>query len=728
MTYTRQGESSKKSQGDSSRSSRRLAQGSTLAPQHASRLLQQTLGNQSVLRRMEAGLRINDVNDPAEREADRVAAAVMAAPGGDAHPTAVAASPAPAVQRKCAACEEEEALQVQRKESSPVQPASAPPIVGQVLSTPGQPLDGSTRSFMESRFGHDFGGVRVHTDGQAAQSAHAVGASAYTVGSDIVFDHGEYNTEVISGNRLLAHELAHVIQQGNSANVLHRTPKDKAESEKWEVHFRSVEDLNMAILVNRANALFRPDYAPAKSDPTAAKAIGQARQKLAVEGITLDSSSPQVLTAAAARETSVLPAGTIDWSAGLQLRGLGAERPVGRIYYPDANELPKGAEGFDSWEGGVRTVLFQQARDRKYGYVASAGWEIKGGTAISVKTIDNLSSKTYQSRSGLYGLLAGYITKSVEAGEAGILKQEWEGDHFYIVKARNPDEIIMHFEFKGPLSPEQEAAVADAQWATTQFPGQKISLAVRTGPPATAPIQGARVRIEYPVDPQAYKGIDLAYTAEGDYPTVGVESPPRGVYRSEVYWLVPYLRAGTGQVVYYKAYNPEAKRDEYVVGPNDLKHFLETEIPYANAAWIGYPAVGDLPLYQKLEARSFYKVLTGHPWEGLKAMGGSWPAAVLDPNYYAQITVVAAPEVAGIGSPRLRVASGIELENNPVQVRVGTGSRIAPGLENNPVHVRVGAGARIAPDIEEGAGSSINDELLPPLDDPPLRKRFIIPR
>src|ERR1035438_5796094 len=88
MTYTRQGESSKKSQGDSSRSSRRLAQGSTLAPQHASRLLQQTLGNQSVLRRMEAGLRINDVNDPAEREADRVAAAVMAAPAGDAHPPA----------------------------------------------------------------------------------------------------------------------------------------------------------------------------------------------------------------------------------------------------------------------------------------------------------------------------------------------------------------------------------------------------------------------------------------------------------------------------------------------------------------------------------------------------------------------------------------------------------------------------------------------------------------
>ena len=89
MTSTRQGESSKKSKGETARSSRRPTQGSTLAPQHASgptRLLQQSLGNQGVLRRMEAGLRINDVNDPAEREADRVAAAVMAAPAGDARP------------------------------------------------------------------------------------------------------------------------------------------------------------------------------------------------------------------------------------------------------------------------------------------------------------------------------------------------------------------------------------------------------------------------------------------------------------------------------------------------------------------------------------------------------------------------------------------------------------------------------------------------------------------
>jgi hypothetical protein len=85
--------------------------------------------------------------------------------------------------------------------------------VGRVLDSPGRPLDNHTRSFMESRFGHDFGGVRVHSDSQAAQSARDVDAHAYTVGQDIVFDHGNYAPDTEQGKWLLAHELAHTIQQ-----------------------------------------------------------------------------------------------------------------------------------------------------------------------------------------------------------------------------------------------------------------------------------------------------------------------------------------------------------------------------------------------------------------------------------------------------------------------------------------------------------------------------------
>src|SRR5687767_7083416 len=88
-----------------------------------------------------------------------------------------------------------------------------PPIVRSVLNSSGQLLDPATRAFMESRFGHDFGDVRVHTDGKAAESARAVDARAYTVGRDVVFSEGHYTPHLRQGSKLLAHELAHVIQQ-----------------------------------------------------------------------------------------------------------------------------------------------------------------------------------------------------------------------------------------------------------------------------------------------------------------------------------------------------------------------------------------------------------------------------------------------------------------------------------------------------------------------------------
>jgi hypothetical protein len=91
----------------------------------------------------------------------------------------------------------------------------APPIVHDVLSSPGQPLDAGTRSFFEPRFGHDFSRVRVHADSKATQSAEAVHALAYTVGPSMVFAAGQYAPQSEGGRRLLAHELAHVVQGGS---------------------------------------------------------------------------------------------------------------------------------------------------------------------------------------------------------------------------------------------------------------------------------------------------------------------------------------------------------------------------------------------------------------------------------------------------------------------------------------------------------------------------------
>ncbi len=96
---------------------------------------------------------------------------------------------------------------------------AVPSVVHEVLRSPGEPLDAATLGFMEPRFGHDFSRVRVHTDAKAAESARAVSALAYTVGRDVVFGAGQYAPTTARGAGLLAHELAHVMQQGSAPDV-----------------------------------------------------------------------------------------------------------------------------------------------------------------------------------------------------------------------------------------------------------------------------------------------------------------------------------------------------------------------------------------------------------------------------------------------------------------------------------------------------------------------------
>lgn len=132
--------------------------------------LQQSIGNQAVQQR-QAKLIVRSPEDRSEQEADRIA-------GED-----------------------------------------APPIVHDALRSSGQPLDPATRAFMEPRFGHDFSQVRVHTDPKAAASSRSIEALAYTAGRDIVFAANQYSPQTESGKRLLAHELAHVVQQGEGKEV-----------------------------------------------------------------------------------------------------------------------------------------------------------------------------------------------------------------------------------------------------------------------------------------------------------------------------------------------------------------------------------------------------------------------------------------------------------------------------------------------------------------------------
>ncbi|HEY9852401.1 MAG TPA: DUF4157 domain-containing protein [Leptolyngbyaceae cyanobacterium] len=125
---------------------------------------------------------------------------------------------------KCSECEKKR-LPLQRRPTDRAEGSPVAPIVHEVLNSPGQPLDPDTRIFMESRFGHDFSQVRVHTDAKAARSAQTIQALAYTVKPDIVFGLGQYAPQTIEGSRLLAHELVHIVQQ--TANSHANTPQPK---------------------------------------------------------------------------------------------------------------------------------------------------------------------------------------------------------------------------------------------------------------------------------------------------------------------------------------------------------------------------------------------------------------------------------------------------------------------------------------------------------------------
>jgi hypothetical protein len=154
-------------------------------------------------------LAISQPDDPYEQEADRVAEQVVR-------------MPASAVQRQCAVCaagrapcpkcEAEAPVTVSRKAEGALA-GEAPTSVHSTLCSPGQPLASSTRAFFEPRFAQDLSHVRVHTNGEAQKSAREVNALAYTVGSHVVFGTGRYVPGTPDGQRLLAHELTHVVQQ-----------------------------------------------------------------------------------------------------------------------------------------------------------------------------------------------------------------------------------------------------------------------------------------------------------------------------------------------------------------------------------------------------------------------------------------------------------------------------------------------------------------------------------
>ena len=170
------------------------------------------MGNQARRRLLAAGvvqpkLTVNQPGDPVEHEADLAAEAVMRMP--DPVTTRPTSKSQPAlVRRMCSDCEEE----LHRKAGPAAETVAAD---FQHPRSDGQPLPDSERRFFEPRFSRDFAQVRVHVGGEATAAARSVNALAYTMGTEIVFGERQYRPGTDSGRRLLAHEIAHVAQQGS---------------------------------------------------------------------------------------------------------------------------------------------------------------------------------------------------------------------------------------------------------------------------------------------------------------------------------------------------------------------------------------------------------------------------------------------------------------------------------------------------------------------------------
>ncbi len=225
-------------------------------------MLQRQYGNQAVQRLLasrsvQAKLTVGPAGDKYEKEADHVADQVMKMPAatqaeqgqpsvqrqGEEDVPVVQTRPlansiTPLVQRQA---EEEDAPAVQTKRQDPRAAFEAGSAIEDQLQAQkgsGSPLPGETRSFMEERFGADFSGVRVHTGSQASQLNRQLSAQAFTHGQDIYLNDGKYDPGSSEGQRLLAHELTHTIQQTGgihrkAAVAVSAAPAGKIQRELW---------------------------------------------------------------------------------------------------------------------------------------------------------------------------------------------------------------------------------------------------------------------------------------------------------------------------------------------------------------------------------------------------------------------------------------------------------------------------------------------------------------
>lgn len=329
-------------------------------------------------------------------------------------------------------------------------PPRAPPVAGKKSDTVpdsvekgiqsskggGQPLQKGTQNFMESRFGADFSGVRIHTDGAAAQMSSAIGARAFAHGGDIYFANGQFNPETSEGRHLLAHELTHTLQQGAARPKVQREEAAQTQSSEpqvsrygWDDFVNDVSDAADAV-VDAAE-----DVGEALGDAAEAvgDAISDAAQALVDAGVEIidaisDAAKAAIdwlLTAAgaAAKALVAMLGGTIRiTSAGLEVI-IPQVCPIDAL--TESFKIDPIKEKFKIAKGafiippdivveGVLNGIFEINPD----FMAQIGPFCLEGAHLLINPLTN----TYQVSGAVSATVAALIGAQVTAGIEGLLK------------------------------------------------------------------------------------------------------------------------------------------------------------------------------------------------------------------------------------------------------------------------------------------------------------------
>lgn len=246
--------------------------------------------------KIQAKLTVNTPGDEYEQEADHVARQVMSMPEPQSQPFCPCGGGCLSCQSKQPS-KEPDNLQTKGLGASDTGHAAAPPIVHEVLRSPGQPLDLATRAFFEPRFGHDFSQVRVHADAKAADSAKAVNALGYTVGRHMVFSTGQYAPNNPQGKRLLAHELTHVMQQRNASPLgAFELGKDDSAYEREADEFATTPNHAGAALSETPQVLARYNPPAPNTEDCSKDQINALNNALAVARTWVNVATPKVVS------------------------------------------------------------------------------------------------------------------------------------------------------------------------------------------------------------------------------------------------------------------------------------------------------------------------------------------------------------------------------------------------------------------------------------------------